>query len=72
MIYKTLHRKLRNEQRNHIKNGQKTQVLQSVNSSCSTSGTRRVTLATNTETSNTFEKDWYVNIIVVIGATNIP
>jgi hypothetical protein len=55
-----------------LKTGRKHRCSKSVNSSCSTSGTRRVTLATNTETSNTFEKDWYVNIIVVIGATNIP
>ena len=52
MIYKTLHRKLKIEQHEPHKNGGEFKSSRRVNSSCSTRGTRRITLVTYPMTSH--------------------
>ena len=52
MIYKTLHRQQKVEQLKSTKTGGELMCCGRISSSCSTSGTRRVTLVTNTMTSH--------------------
>jgi len=59
-ISKTLHRKLRSSNWNPTKNRGWTQVLMKVSSSCSTSDTIRVTLATHPVIHQEWGKNWKI------------